>query len=1671
MKTCVVMLGCAVTWLVVSGLARYQVADIDFQQTWKHRAKRQIQDLRDTSKSSFNCTNKRQGEYYADPKTHCQVYYVCLLGSGGRMEPVSFVCPNGTVFSQSSQVCSPRDRVPCSLTTLYNNLHADEIPDEQKESFVTEKVHLVRRLRRRKLRRRPSQTRRRYHSYRRHKKREEFLDDSRKAITRRLPLLNINELNRVPLIQRPRETSTVISRDFTKIYLVTDKPLDDTANFIKTSFITTAPPDSIVTGVEETTQFVNLFPYQLNTNSEVISTSEKNGYNISSQWSRTEPTTISQSADSSSIDPREDGLISGSQFLTDKGNFGDLTNVTNIKIQLRRGKEVYHSGHQTLSSGRKRDNNEEPGNNSHEKQGVVNEGNYQTRDKQSVASTENPHKEYFRVPEMEDGHYTINPLDSDEARKKESIERLKFLDKEEMKVFGETRLSHVGNITNETEVSDVNHTNSYFSNTQKVTKHDSSHQNDLLISLSKTTSEQPNLKSEFKSPSSPHNSRGRTIEESGRTKSESQLLSGGLFAPIEEGGGQISKTFIRRPGVRRRSRSRLLRRRRKHRDGITKFNHDVLPREQKESSFVTVRVPRMRRIHRRKLRRRPGQLRRQKESGNSASTGSLRKNGPEEIHVQDLSDFKSIQQSDPPKSLAHATKPQTSISQNPLHRFDFTNGSLIMTTPDVFDERIGRAKIVNSKEGETPLFNTFVNQPIHETKLPFSLGQMNNTNNSYSVKTEETEGVLPLVDSFPAGLNNDRIVPTTRESIPSNKDPTAVDQFAYELEYRPQAFSQLYLNEENLNESQNKTDLNNEYSLHSTAYKEPPFPELERTSERNDNSEPLSNKNETFVRPTFSPGSGTEPHTGDSEGLQIKDNKSSDKPLDYDLPKHTFVPDKENVEVGKKTVDIVISSGEEENKDLSNHQIDVESSMFFKVNSDPFYHHKGDKFAVSSDYQLDEGPVKLPEDKDPPYYIEHSNEPSYQTDVKRAEFTEDNNEPSYQTKVKPVEFTGDNNEPSYQTNVKRAEFTEYNNEPSYETNLKPTEFTEYNNEPSYQTNLKPTEFIEYNNEPSYQTNLKPTEFTEYNNEPSYQTNVKPAIHSQSDSPDSNSTTKSETMKSQIKFKTRQNYTYLEETYGKIRSYQYGSDELQPEGEKLIYSLPDHLPNAIRRRPVSRFRQGHRRTQGRLRRRNFHSNVRMLARTISIPREQKKSFYIRENEPQTRVIRRRKLRRQNGRRHNPVSIQSSSKVTATKSLNDFSTRIQQNNPSKLPSPNVNELNFPFLDILNTSVPRTTTEESWTALITSDPSITSISVTDLGTIAPSRRPAEVTTAIEEPKPRLNHQYVYPLSEFRNKLRVSNFSQQTTLEPSQTKEIEDDPHLKNSYLLESQEHYQTNLSENSQTPEHRVTDEIRLPPERIFNIFENNYSLIETHSINEDKLPVNPVYYQLSDQNTKLSEQDLKSKINYTESSNSSLFNNPFSKSHDSAQIPKSFVTDLESDFKNSEDDKFSLNPEFDHAMEYLKPEVKTLNHSDPYEKINDSFNIHDFRGHSNFSQSDLIGHLIRTSEQSTSVSKFEDKQGHTSTEGLRDEPRSLAGALIVPSKELEEKEEEQLPSTIRSINLRRRKGRRRSQGRSQRRRKGFRRKQKERISELVLSELKLIGILNIHILPNLPLRKKK
>merc|ERR1719431_549377 len=55
--------------------------------------------------TSFTCTDKDEGGYYADMETGCQVHHTCGNREDYNLAKFSSLCPNGTIFDQQQQTC------------------------------------------------------------------------------------------------------------------------------------------------------------------------------------------------------------------------------------------------------------------------------------------------------------------------------------------------------------------------------------------------------------------------------------------------------------------------------------------------------------------------------------------------------------------------------------------------------------------------------------------------------------------------------------------------------------------------------------------------------------------------------------------------------------------------------------------------------------------------------------------------------------------------------------------------------------------------------------------------------------------------------------------------------------------------------------------------------------------------------------------------------------------------------------------------------------------------------------------------------------------------------------------------------------------------------------------------------------------------------------------------------------------------------------------------------------------------------------------------------------------------------------------------------------------------------------------------------------------------------
>ncbi|XP_045515692.1 uncharacterized protein LOC123708823 isoform X2 [Pieris brassicae] len=82
--------------------------------------------------TKFDCKTQRYKGFFADPETRCQVWHYCDLNGG----QASFLCPNGTIFSQAGLTCDWWFNVRCASTpqlyVLNESLYKFIIPHSPK---------------------------------------------------------------------------------------------------------------------------------------------------------------------------------------------------------------------------------------------------------------------------------------------------------------------------------------------------------------------------------------------------------------------------------------------------------------------------------------------------------------------------------------------------------------------------------------------------------------------------------------------------------------------------------------------------------------------------------------------------------------------------------------------------------------------------------------------------------------------------------------------------------------------------------------------------------------------------------------------------------------------------------------------------------------------------------------------------------------------------------------------------------------------------------------------------------------------------------------------------------------------------------------------------------------------------------------------------------------------------------------------------------------------------------------------------------------------------------------------------------------------------------------------------------------------------------------------------
>ena len=64
--------------------------------------------------TSFDCFDKIDGGYYADPEAECQAFHICTADGQGGLAKYSFLCPNGTILNQNYLICDWWFNFDCS---------------------------------------------------------------------------------------------------------------------------------------------------------------------------------------------------------------------------------------------------------------------------------------------------------------------------------------------------------------------------------------------------------------------------------------------------------------------------------------------------------------------------------------------------------------------------------------------------------------------------------------------------------------------------------------------------------------------------------------------------------------------------------------------------------------------------------------------------------------------------------------------------------------------------------------------------------------------------------------------------------------------------------------------------------------------------------------------------------------------------------------------------------------------------------------------------------------------------------------------------------------------------------------------------------------------------------------------------------------------------------------------------------------------------------------------------------------------------------------------------------------------------------------------------------------------------------------------------------------------
>ena len=74
------------------------------------------------------------GGYYADPEAECQAFHICAGDGNGGLTKYSFLCPNGTLFSQPYFVCDWWFNVDCSIAEEFYSLNDEYAAEREANS-------------------------------------------------------------------------------------------------------------------------------------------------------------------------------------------------------------------------------------------------------------------------------------------------------------------------------------------------------------------------------------------------------------------------------------------------------------------------------------------------------------------------------------------------------------------------------------------------------------------------------------------------------------------------------------------------------------------------------------------------------------------------------------------------------------------------------------------------------------------------------------------------------------------------------------------------------------------------------------------------------------------------------------------------------------------------------------------------------------------------------------------------------------------------------------------------------------------------------------------------------------------------------------------------------------------------------------------------------------------------------------------------------------------------------------------------------------------------------------------------------------------------------------------------------------------------------------------------